>query len=67
MPVVAVGCHMLLLTYAFNLPGSHIMTDVDLADLHNIKPVQICTPNWTSKIGLRPKTINSNQFNRSIR
>ncbi len=32
-----IGCrYMLLLMYAFNLPGSHIMTNAGLADLHKI-------------------------------
>ncbi len=30
---------MLLLMYAFNLPGSHIVTNAGLAYMHKIKPV----------------------------
>ncbi len=31
--------YMLLVLYAFNLPGTHMVTNADLTDLHEIKPV----------------------------
>ncbi len=45
---------MLLLMFACNLPGSHIITN---ADLHKIKPVWACTPEQIAKTRHLPSAL----------